>query len=55
MQGLSERRTNAVVSYLTSQELKSSQFVAKGYDKTNPSVPDPYSPENRRVETHLAE
>jgi outer membrane protein OmpA-like peptidoglycan-associated protein len=54
-QGLSERRANAAVSYLTSQGLDASQFVAKGFGKTKPKVPDPYSPENRRVETHLAE
>jgi outer membrane protein OmpA-like peptidoglycan-associated protein len=53
--GLSERRANAVVSYLTSQGLDASEFVAKGFGKTKPRVPDPYSPENRRVETHLVE
>jgi OmpA-OmpF porin, OOP family len=53
--GLSERRANAVVSYLTSQGLEASEFVAKGFGKTKPRVPDPYSPENRRVETHLVE
>jgi outer membrane protein OmpA-like peptidoglycan-associated protein len=54
-QDLSERRANAVVSYLSSQGLAASQFVAKGFGKANPRVPDPYSPENRRVETHLTE
>jgi outer membrane protein OmpA-like peptidoglycan-associated protein len=54
-QGLSERRANAVVSYLTSQGLDASEFVAKGFGKTKPRVSDPYSAENRRVETHLVE
>jgi outer membrane protein OmpA-like peptidoglycan-associated protein len=54
-QGLSERRASAVVSYLISLGLDASQFVAKGFGKTKPRVPDPYSPENRRVETRLVE
>jgi outer membrane protein OmpA-like peptidoglycan-associated protein len=51
--GLSERRADAVISYLTSQGLNPALFVAKGFGKTKPRVADPYSPENRRVETHL--
>jgi outer membrane protein OmpA-like peptidoglycan-associated protein len=54
-QGLSERRANAVVSYLASQGLDPSTLIAKGFGKTKPRVADPYSPENRRVETHLIE
>ena len=54
-QGLSERRANAVVSYLTTQGLDASELVPKGFGKTRPRVADPYSPENRRVETHLME
>jgi outer membrane protein OmpA-like peptidoglycan-associated protein len=54
-QGLSERRANAVVSYLTSQGLDASEFVVKGFGKRKPRVPDPHSPKNRRVETHLTE
>ncbi len=54
-QSLSERRAEAVVSYLTSQGLDGSRFVPKGFGKSKPRVSDPYSPENRRVETHLAE
>jgi outer membrane protein OmpA-like peptidoglycan-associated protein len=53
--GLSERRANSVVSYLTSQGLDPSSLDAKGFGKTKPRVADPYSPENRRVETHLME
>jgi len=54
-QGLSERRANSVVSYLTSQGLDRSSLTAKGFGKTKPRVADPYSAENRRVETHLME
>ncbi len=54
-QGLSERRANSVVSYLTSQGLDPSELIAKGFGKTKPRVADPYSAENRRVETHLME
>lgn len=54
-QGLSERRANAVVSYLTSQGLDPSELIPKGFGKMKPRVPDPFSPENRRVETHLME
>lgn len=53
--GLSERRANAVVAYLTSLGVDASTLTAKGWGKAKPRVPDPYSPENRRVETHLAE
>ena len=54
-QGLSERRANAVVSYLTSEGIDSSLLAAKGFGKTKPRVANPYSPLNRRVETHLSE
>lgn len=53
--GLSERRANAVVSFLTSQGIDPSALVAKGFGKTKPRVANPYSPLNRRVETHLSE
>jgi outer membrane protein OmpA-like peptidoglycan-associated protein len=53
--GLSERRADAVVSYLTSEGIDSSLLVAKGFGKTKPRVANPYSPLNRRVETHLSE
>ncbi len=52
-QGLSERRANAVVSYLASKGVDASSLVAKGFGKSKPRVANPYSPENRRVETHL--
>ena len=49
--GLSERRANAVVSYLTAQGLDPADLVAKGFGMTKLRVTDPYSPQNRRVET----
>ena len=52
---LSERRANAVVSYLASQGLDPSLLIAKGFGKAKPRVSNPYSAENRRVETHLSE
>jgi outer membrane protein OmpA-like peptidoglycan-associated protein len=54
-QGLSERRANAVVAYLVSKGLDPSRFVPKGFGKSKPRVSNPFSPENRRVETHLIE
>src|SRR5580692_10362600 len=54
-QGLSERRANVVVSYLSSKGLDPSILIAKGFGKTRPRVANPYSAENRRVETHLME
>jgi outer membrane protein OmpA-like peptidoglycan-associated protein len=54
-QGLSERRADAVVSYLASDGIDRSVLVAKGFGKTKPRVANPYSPQNRRVETHLSE
>lgn len=54
-QGLSERRANAVVSYLASKGVDPSLLIPKGFGKTRPRVANPYSAENRRVETHLME
>jgi len=53
--GLSERRANSVVAYLTLQGIDATTLIAKGFGKTKPRVADPFSPENRRVETHLLE
>src|SRR5208337_1022632 len=53
--GLSERRANAVVAYLASLGIDPTNLVAKGFGKSKPRVADPYSAENRRVETHLLE
>jgi outer membrane protein OmpA-like peptidoglycan-associated protein len=54
-QDLSERRAHAVVSYLATQGVDTSTLTAKGFGKTKPRVANPYSAENRRVETHLEE
>jgi OOP family OmpA-OmpF porin len=51
--GLSERRAASVVAYLASQGLDAASLKAKGFGKTKPRVADPFSAENRRVETHL--
>ena len=51
--GLSERRAKAVVDYLASLGVDHETLVAHGFGKTKPRVADPYSPQNRRVETHL--
>jgi outer membrane protein OmpA-like peptidoglycan-associated protein len=53
--GLSERRAAAVVAYLASQGLDAAHLKARGFGKTRPLVADPYSPQNRRVDTHLLE
>jgi OmpA-OmpF porin, OOP family len=54
-QGLSERRAAAVVAYLGSQGVDEDELKARGFGKTKPRVADPFSPQNRRVETHLLE
>ncbi len=53
--GLSERRAASVVAYLASQGLDTSSLKTKGFGKSKPRVADPYSAENRRVETQLLE
>jgi OOP family OmpA-OmpF porin len=53
--GLSERRASSVVAYLASQGLDAATLRAKGFGKAKPRVADPFSAENRRVETHLLE
>jgi len=53
--GLSERRAAAVVAYLVTLGVNAETLVAHGYGKEKPRVPDPFSPANRRVETHLTE
>lgn len=51
--GLSERRAQAVVSFLGQQGVDVSRLEAKGYGETNPLSQDPYDPANRRVETRI--
>lgn len=53
--GLSERRAAAAVAYLAGQGVDGSALKAKGFGKTQPRVPDPFSAANRRVEAHLAD
>jgi outer membrane protein OmpA-like peptidoglycan-associated protein len=53
--GLSERRAASVVAYLAGQGIDGSALTAKGFGKSRPRVADPFSGENRRVETHLLE
>jgi OmpA-OmpF porin, OOP family len=45
---LSERRASAVAAYLAAQGLPA--LTTKGFGKSQPLVPDPFSPRNRRVE-----
>jgi outer membrane protein OmpA-like peptidoglycan-associated protein len=53
---LSERRAEAVVSYLSVHGVDRGSLIAKGFGPTKPRAPDhPFDPINRRVETHLAE
>lgn len=52
-QGLSERRAKAVVDYLASLGVDPQTLAAHGFGKSKPRVGDPYSPQNRRVETHM--
>ena len=53
--GLSERRAAAVMAYLATRGVEENELKARGFGKTKPRVSDPFSPENRRVETHLLE
>ena len=50
---LSQRRAESVVNYLIGSGVPKTALDAKGYGKTKPRVSDPFSAENRRVETHL--
>ncbi len=53
--GLSERRAEAVVSYLSQKGADAGDLVAKGFGPSHPRAPNPFDPINRRVEAHLAE
>lgn len=50
---LSERRANSVVRYLNERGVDTSKLVARGYGQTKPVAADPFSGDNRRVETRL--
>jgi outer membrane protein OmpA-like peptidoglycan-associated protein len=50
---LSERRADAVVTFLREQGADTSRFVVKGFGETSPRADDPFDPINRRVETRI--
>lgn len=50
---LSNRRAEAVVSYLESLGVPRSRLVAKGHGESQPRVDDPFAGINRRVEATL--
>jgi outer membrane protein OmpA-like peptidoglycan-associated protein len=52
---LSQRRADAVVTFLREQGADASRFVVKGYGQANPRSDDPFDPVNRRVETRIVE
>ncbi len=51
--GLSERRANAVASFLLAHGIETTRITAVGLGKANPRVDDPLDPINRRVEMRL--
>lgn len=50
---LSERRAQAVVRYLSDRGVDTAKLAARGYGQSKPVVADPFSGDNRRVETRL--
>jgi len=54
-QDLSERRAEAVISFLREQGADTSRFVVKGFGQDRPRADDPFDPVNRRVETRIVE
>ena len=50
---LSDRRARAVVAFLANEGVDASTLAPKGFGKSRPRTADPFSPENRRVETHM--
>jgi outer membrane protein OmpA-like peptidoglycan-associated protein len=50
---LSQRRADAVVTFLREQGADASRFVVKGFGQANPRSDDPFDPVNRRVETRI--
>jgi outer membrane protein OmpA-like peptidoglycan-associated protein len=53
--GLSQRRAKGALAYLAAQGVDAKELTAKGFGKSSPRDPDPFSPNNRRVEAHLSE
>jgi outer membrane protein OmpA-like peptidoglycan-associated protein len=54
-QDLSERRAEAVVTFLREQGADTSRFVVKGFGQAQPRADDPFDPVNRRVETRIVQ
>ncbi|WP_018262563.1 OmpA family protein [Methylobacterium sp. WSM2598] len=52
--GLSGRRADAVVRYLSGRGVPAAQLTARGLGKSRPLTDNPLDPANRRVETRLA-
>lgn len=52
-EGLSERRAQAVTAFLVANGVDSSRLVAVGKGMSEPRVPDPFDPVNRRVEMRI--
>jgi len=52
---LSERRADAVVTYLREQGADTARFVVKAFGATHPRSNDPFDPANRRVETRIVQ
>ncbi|WP_332699566.1 OmpA family protein [Bosea sp. (in: a-proteobacteria)] len=50
---LSQRRAKAVVSYLSERGVDTAKLVPRGYGQSKPIVSDPFSGDNRRVETRI--
>ncbi len=50
---LSERRALAVVRYLSERGVDTAKLAARGFGQSRPVVADPFSGDNRRVETRL--
>jgi outer membrane protein OmpA-like peptidoglycan-associated protein len=52
---LSQRRADAVVSFLSEQGADTSRFVVQGFGESSPRTDDPFDPINRRVETRIVQ
>jgi OOP family OmpA-OmpF porin len=52
-QDLAERRALSVASFLVSQGVAAERLIASGRGETDPRMPDPYDPANRRVEMRI--
>ena len=50
---LSERRAKAVVNYLSLRGVDAAKLVPRGYGQSKPVAADPFSGDNRRVETRI--